>query len=93
MRSPVAALATLFDRLGFYESAATMIAFGTDPLALTAYPDVGAVTPHLREVLGGEVYQALAGADEKMTNAAMAAYVLEQIDRVRSELRRGVELG
>jgi hypothetical protein len=92
MRSPVAALALLFDRLGFHESAATMIAFGTDPLALTANPDVGAVTPHLREVLGGEVYEALAAAGQKMTNATMAAYVLEQIDRVHSELRRGVEL-
>jgi len=43
---------------------------------------------HLRDVLGEKVYESLARAGEKMTNAAMATYVFDQIDRARADLLR-----
>jgi hypothetical protein len=40
----------------------------------------------LREVLGDEAYESFARAGENMTNAAMATYAFDQIDRARVEL-------
>lgn len=49
-------------------------------------PEIDTTISHLREVLGDEVYESLARTGETMTNAEMAAYVLEQMDRARAEL-------
>jgi hypothetical protein len=44
---------------------------------------------HLREVLGGDAYEALAHEGKAMTSAAMATYALDQIDRARAQLSHG----
>ena len=42
----------------------------------------------LRDVLGGEAYEASARAGASMTNAEMATYAFEQIDLARAQLPR-----
>jgi hypothetical protein len=77
---PLAILATVLDRLGHYEPAATIIEFAATPIVRTGYREVNTTMMHLREVLGDEAYESFARAGEDMTNAEMAAYALEQID-------------
>jgi len=83
---PLAVLAIAFDRLGYPEPAATISGIATTGLARNAIVELDATISHLQAALGDETYEALAAAGKKMTNAAMATYALEQIDRVRSEL-------
>ena len=83
-RSPLAILAGLLDRLGHREPAATVADFAANPLTHLAFPEITATIAHLREVLGDDRYESLAQAGQAMTNAAMAAYALEQIDLARA---------
>ncbi len=83
---PLAILATVFNKLGHHEPAATISAFAAAPLTRTGVPEIDTTISHLREVLGDEVYESLACKGETMTNAEMAAYALEQIDRARADL-------
>ncbi|MDT5113254.1 MAG: hypothetical protein QOE20_5144 [Mycobacterium sp.] len=48
------------------------------------YLDLSATIAYLSESLGVEAYTALAGRATSMTNAAMAAYAFNQIDRARA---------
>ena len=82
----MAVLAHYFDRLGEYEPAATISGFSTTTFATSYFPEIDEAIAHLREVLGDQTYESLARAGQAMTNAAMANYALEQIDRVRGEL-------
>jgi hypothetical protein len=41
---------------------------------------------HLRDVLGDQTYESLAGKGERMTTAEMATYAYDQIDQARAEL-------
>jgi predicted ATPase len=91
MTSALAVLAALLDRLGHYESAATISAAGTSPFTLTTFPEFKVTITHLREVLGDEVYESLARIGANMTNAAIAEYAFGQIDRARDELLRADE--
>ena len=86
MRSPLAILAVLFDRLGRYEPAATIAGFALSPLTATAFPEINTAIAHLRDVLGDRVYESLARKGETMTTAAMATYAYDQIDQARAEL-------
>ena len=86
LRSPLAVLAALFDRLGHYEAAATIAEFAATPLARATQPQINTAITHLRHVLGERVYQSLAGIGLAMTNAEMVTYAFEQIDRARAEL-------
>ena len=52
----------------------------------TGFPEINTAITHLREVLGDKGYESLARAGENMTNAAMATYAFEQIDRARAQL-------
>ena len=52
IRSPLAVLAALFDRLGRYEPAATIAGFALSPLAAAAFPEITTAITHLRDVLG-----------------------------------------
>ncbi|HEY2215489.1 MAG TPA: hypothetical protein VGH31_10560 [Acidimicrobiales bacterium] len=89
MPSPLAALATLLDRLGHPEPAATISGFAATPPTLTAFAEITtAMITHLREVLGDETYESFAHACESMTNAAMATYAFDQIDHARAQLLR-----
>jgi hypothetical protein len=79
-------LATLLDRLGRYEPAATIAGFAFNPLAAAAVPEIATTITHLREVLGNQTYESLVRKGGTMTTAAMAAYAYDQIDQARTEL-------
>ncbi len=85
--SPLAVLATLFDRLGRYEPAATIAGFAFNHFTAAAAPEISIAIPHLREVLGDQNYESLARKGELMTTAAMATYAYDQIDQARAELK------
>jgi predicted ATPase len=68
------------------ELAASRMQSMTAMFTKRAFPEIGSTIDHLREVLGAEAYEALASRGASMTNAAMTAYALEQIDGVRAEL-------
>jgi tetratricopeptide (TPR) repeat protein len=86
--APLGNLATLFDRLGRYESAATIAGFAvTSPLAaLPSMAEFGTAITHLRDVLGEQVYESLARKGETMSTTAMVTYAYDQIDQARTEL-------
>ena len=87
IRSPLAVLAALFDRLGRYEPAATVAGFALSPLVVAAgLPEITTAITHLRDVLGEATYESLAGQGETMTTAAIAMYAYDQIDQARTEL-------
>jgi len=86
MVSPLGVLAAHFDRIGQYEAAATIVGFAATAFALATFPEITATIAHLREVLGDNIYESLAHNGEKMTNASVAQYALEQIDRARARL-------
>jgi hypothetical protein len=85
IRSPLAVLAALFDRLGRYEPAATIAGFASSPFASTAAPEIVDVVAHLRNVLGDHTYETLARKGATMTTAAIATYAYDQIDQARVE--------
>ncbi|HTY30054.1 adenylate/guanylate cyclase domain-containing protein [Mycobacterium sp.] len=86
IRRPLAQLALLFDRLGRYESAATIAEFALSPLSVMGVPEITTAITHLRDVLGEATYESLARKGETMTTAAMVAYAYDQIDQARTEL-------
>jgi hypothetical protein len=86
MRSLLALLTTVFDRLGRYEPAATIAGFAVGAMTERAFPEFIAATAHLRDVLGDQTYESLAGKGETMTTAAMVTYVYDQIDQARTKL-------
>jgi predicted ATPase len=86
IRSPLASLAVLFDRLGRYEPAATIVGFALSPLTAVGVPEITTAITHLRDVLGEATYESLARKGETMTTAAMATYAYDQIDQARTEL-------
>jgi predicted ATPase/class 3 adenylate cyclase len=85
MRSSLAVLTALFDRLGRYEPAATIAGFAVGAMTERAFPEITAAIAHLREVLGDRVYESLAHGGETMTTAAIATYAYDQIDQARAE--------
>jgi hypothetical protein len=87
MRSPLAVLVVLFDRLGRYEPSATIAGFALSTLTALAFPEITTAIAHLRDVLGDETYESLAGKGETMTTAAIAAYAYDEIDEARIELK------
>jgi predicted ATPase len=85
IRTPLAILAALFDRLGRYEPAATIAGFALSPLS-AAVPQLSTAITHLRDVLGEATYESLARKGETMTTAVMVAYAYDQIDQARTDL-------
>jgi hypothetical protein len=86
IRSPLAMLAVILDRLGRYEPAATIAGFALSPLSRAAFPEITTAITHLRDALGDQTYESLARKGETMTTAAMATYAYDQIDQARTEL-------
>ena len=86
IRMPLAVLAVLFDRLGCYESAATVAGFALSPIASATFPEITTAIGHLRNVLGEATYESLARKGEMMTTAEMANYAYDQIDQARAAL-------
>jgi predicted ATPase len=87
IRSPLAVLATYFDRLEHYEPAATIAGFAVN-LLTPLFTEIEATETHLRVVLGDETYNSLAQSGAAMTTSAMAAYAYNEIDQVRAELEQ-----
>jgi hypothetical protein len=84
MVSPLAVLATHFDRIGRYEAAATIVGFAVAAFALATFPEIDVTIAHLHEVRSDNMYQSLSEAGAKMTNTGAARYALDQIDRARA---------
>jgi len=84
--TPLASLATFFDRLERYEPAATIAGFAFGPITAASYPELSITMAHLREVLGDQTYETLAHRGAVMTTAAVANYAYDQIDQARTEL-------
>jgi hypothetical protein len=88
LRIALAVLAGLLDRLGRYQSAAVIAGFAVSAFATTSLAELGAAISHLRDVLGDQAYESLAGSGKSMTTSAMAAYAYDQIDQARAELEQ-----
>ena len=86
VRSPLAVLAALFDRLGRYEPAATVAGFALGPLSGRAFPEITTAITHLRHVLGDQTYESLARKGETMTTAEIVTCAYDQIDQARTQL-------
>jgi predicted ATPase len=86
LRTPMATLSTVLDRMGRYEPAATMAGFGFNPFAVASLPELANTITHLRDVLGDQTYESLARKGETMTAAEMVTYAYDQIDQARAEL-------
>ena len=86
IRSPLAILAAIFDRLGHHVAAATLTGFAVGPMATAGFPELDATLAHLRDVLGETTYQAHARAGASMTAAAIANYAYDQINAARPGL-------
>jgi predicted ATPase len=88
IRSALATLAVVLDRLGRLEPAATIAGFAFSPLTASGFPQLSTVIAHLRDVLDEATYDSLARTGEAMTTAAMVTYAYDQIDQARTELER-----
>jgi tetratricopeptide (TPR) repeat protein len=86
LRNALAILATLFDRLGRHQPAATIAGFALSPFTAVAIPEINTAITHLRDVLGQATYESLARKGETMTTAEMVAYAYDQIDQARAAL-------
>ena len=86
MHSPLAVLATLLDRLGHHEAAAAIAGFAFNPMTAGVFPEITTAITDLRDVLGDQTYENLAGKGETMAATAMAMYAYDQIEQVRAEL-------
>ena len=89
LHNPLATLAIALDRLGRSEPAATIAGFAAvNPMVAVSLPELAALTTHLREILGNQVFESLARTGETMTVAAVATYAYDQIDHARAALLR-----
>jgi hypothetical protein len=86
-----AALATVLDRLGRYESAAATAGFASTPCAEATYPELRTTTAHLRRVLGDHDYESLACKGDAMSIAEIAACTYDHIDQARAALNADLE--
>jgi hypothetical protein len=88
---PLALIAILFDRLGRYEPAATIMGYGDVPGSRLVFTEADSAIAHLREIFGDQVYESLARKGESMTIAAIVTYAFDEIERARSELNAAAE--
>jgi predicted ATPase len=86
MRAPMAILATVLDRMGRYEPAATITGFASTPFTVATLPELLTTRAHLRTSLGDQAYESLARKGEAMSTAEIATYAYDQIDQARTEL-------
>ena len=86
VRHSLAALASLFTRIGQNEAAATLVGFADSRFNRSSFPELVEAMDRLQETLAAETYGSLVYAGAQMTTAAAVTYAFEQIDRARSEL-------
>jgi predicted ATPase/class 3 adenylate cyclase len=85
---PLANLAVLLHRCGFYDAAATILGYAHTPMTTATIPELDDVIAHLRGLLGSGTYEALASKGREMTTSAIVTYAYDQIDHVRARLER-----
>jgi predicted ATPase/class 3 adenylate cyclase len=90
IQTSLAVLATLFERFGRYEPAATVAGFANSPVTGILVPELNTAIAHLREVLGEPAYEALAGQGQGMPPVDMLKYAYDQIDQGRAYVNRDV---
>jgi hypothetical protein len=83
MRCPLAVLASLLNRLGRHEPAATIAGCVFGPLITAWIPDFGIVIAHLRESSATGPTSRLPQKARRMTTAVMVTYAYDQIDEAR----------
>nr|WP_232425763.1 adenylate/guanylate cyclase domain-containing protein [Mycobacterium sp. JS623] len=88
MRVPLASLAALLHRIGRHEKCAIIAGYAFSPFAKNWVPELRTAITQLREALGDETYDTLAGKGKSMTASGIAAYAYDEIDHVRAELER-----
>ncbi|MGA7052035.1 MAG: hypothetical protein WBZ37_12315 [Mycobacterium sp.] len=86
MHGSLAILAVVLDRLGRYESAATIAGSARSAFNMSFIPELNGAITRLRGVLGDQTYESLARSGKAMTAAAMVTYAFDQIDEARAEL-------
>lgn len=79
-------LAVVFDRCGCFEQAATVGASAVSAISRATYPEIDEAIAHTQEILGDRTFHDCARGGSEMTFAAMAAYALDHIERVRTDL-------
>jgi hypothetical protein len=88
LRSPLAILANILDRLQLHDQAAVIAGFAASELTAVVFPEFRDAVTHLLKVLGDDRYEALARQGASMTTAAIATYALEKIEELRTTLER-----
>jgi predicted ATPase len=91
LTGPLSMIAVFLERFGRHRPAATIMGFGDVPSARQVFPEVDTAITRLREVLGDQSYESSAHAGRSMTAAAIAAFSLDQIDRLRTSLEQQAE--
>ncbi|WP_158019857.1 ATP-binding protein [Mycolicibacterium rhodesiae] len=86
LRSPLAILANILDRLQLHDQAAVIAGFAASELTAVVFPEFRDAVTRLREVLGDDRYEALARQGATMTTAAIATYALENVEDLRAAL-------
>jgi predicted ATPase len=89
IRIPLASLAVCLDRLGYGEGAAVIAGYASGHLVRAWLPELGTAITHLRDALGGQIYDELTQKGAGMTAAAVVAYAHDQIDEARTRLQAG----
>jgi len=88
IRSPLAILVSVLAQFGWHAQAATVAGFAESALTATAFPELGTTVSRLRQMLGTEAFESHVGRGESMTTSAIAAYALDEIERVRAQLEQ-----
>jgi tetratricopeptide (TPR) repeat protein len=88
-RVPLAVLATILDRLGRTDAAATIAGYASSPISKAWVPELGPMVAHLRSVLSDETFESLYRRGAAMTGAAVAAYAYREIAAAREQLELG----
>ena len=92
MNTTLVILAVVLDRLGHYESSATISGGSArNPFTTAFIPEFNTAITHLRDVLANQTYDSLAHTGANMTTAVMVTYASDQIDHARAELNAGLK--
>ena len=86
MRTPLATLAALLDRLGRYEPAARIAGFALSPLTSASVPEITTAIAHLRDALGDQTYESPRPQGRGDDDRSHRDDVYDQIDQARAEL-------
>ena len=84
MRTPLATLAALLDRLGRYEPAVRIAGFALSPLTSASVPELTTAIAHLRDALGDQTWARPQGRGDDDRSHRDDVY--DQIDQARAEL-------